>query len=136
MRGIQSYRRSAIEGASNEEILVMLLEAAIRREEAADAAMERGDRRAWVGEIHIARAIFLELRIALDHSLVPEVTAGLDRTYRWCVHHLTAVARSGDRAGLEKVRQVTGVIHATWVEALKIARAEQAGDRGTPESAA
>lgn len=120
MQGIKSYKRSSIEGATNEQLLILLVEAAIKRAENADEAMERGDRAAWVAEIHTARAIFVELRLALDHSLAPEVTAGLDRTYRWCIHHLTESSRTGDRARLAEVRRVSRVVHTTWTEAMRL----------------
>jgi len=124
MRGIQSYRRTTVEGAPNEDLLVMLVEAAIKREDAADEAMERNAREVWIAEIHVARSIFIELRRALDHSIAPDVTAGLDATYRWCIYHLTAAGRTGDRAVLAEVRRVTEVVYTTWTEAVRIAREE------------
>ena len=137
MRGIQSYRRSTIEGASNEELLILFIEKAISTQEEADGAMERGDRRAWQESIHKARAIFVELRSFLDHSLAPEITANLDRTYRWCIHHLTTSAKEGDRAMLAEVRRVTGLLHNTWVDAVRLARQDQhAQEAGKSGSAA
>jgi flagellar biosynthetic protein FliS len=126
MRGIHSYRRSTIEGATNEELLILFIERVITLEEEADGAMERGDRRAWQDAIHKARGIFVELRTFLDHSLAPEITANIDRTYAWCIHHLTASAKDGDRTLLAEVRRVTGLLHTTWVDAVRLARKEQA----------
>jgi flagellar biosynthetic protein FliS len=123
MRAIQSYQRTQLESAPGPDILVMLVEAALQREDAALAAMERGDRLAWVQELHVVRAIFLELRMALDHSLLPVVAASLDTTYKWCIHHLTVAGRTADKALLTQVRDVTTTLHETWTQAVGASRA-------------
>jgi flagellar biosynthetic protein FliS len=122
MRAIQSYARTRLESAPQEDLLVMLVEAALLRVDAADAAMERSDRGAWIREIHVARAIFLELRTALDHTAAPAVTGPLDATYRWCIHQLTAAGRTGDRTLIAEIRRVTEVLRRTWTAAVQATR--------------
>ena len=124
MRGLSSYRQSALEGARNDEILVMLIEKILERIDLADEYMGEGDRVSWVHELHQCRAIVIELRGALDHSMAPEITASIDRTYQWLLQHLTDSGRDGDRERLAEVRRVVGVVHHTWVEAVRLAREE------------
>lgn len=122
MRGIQSYRKSSVEGARQDELLLMLVETLVLRIERADAAMEAGARSEWNEHLRVSREILLELRTALDHALAPEITDGLDRTYRWLVFHLVAAGRTGDRERLAEVRRVAGVVLHTWTEAVRMAR--------------
>ncbi len=124
MRGLSSYRHSAVEGARNDEILVMLVEKLLQRIDLADEYMGEGDRGSWVFELHQCRAIIIELRNSLDHSMAPEMTASVDRTYQWILQHLTDAGRDGDRERLAEVRRVVGVVHQTWVEAVRLAREE------------
>ncbi len=122
MRAIASYRRTNIESAPNEELIVMLVEAALRREEAADAAMARGERLAWLTEVHGARSVFVELLLALDPNEKSALVTSLRDTYKWLLHHLTEAGRTGDRARLDEVRGVTDSVRVMWTEALRIHR--------------
>lgn len=124
MRALQAYRRTNIESAPNEELIVMLVEAALRREAAADAAMEAGDRTGWLLEIHGARSVFVELLVALDPSTQPEVAKTLSDTYRWIMHHLTEAGRTGDRERLGQVREVTDTVRTMWANAVRIHRGD------------
>ncbi|MES2640686.1 MAG: flagellar export chaperone FliS [Myxococcota bacterium] len=124
MRAIDSYRKTNIESAPNEELIVMLVEAALRREDAADAAMVRKDRTGWLMEIHGARSVFVELLVALDPTTQPEVAKALSDTYRWIMHHLTEAGRTGDRARLGEVRKVTDTVRTMWTNALRIHRGD------------
>lgn len=124
MRAIASYRKTNIESAPNEELIVMLVEAALRREDAADAAMERKDRTGWLMEIHGARSVFVELLVALDPTAQPDVARALADTYRWIMHHLTESGRTGDRARLAEVRNVTETVRVMWTNALRIHRGD------------
>ncbi|MDP2307118.1 MAG: flagellar export chaperone FliS [Pseudomonadota bacterium] len=124
MRAIKSYQRTNIESAPNEELIVMLVEAALRREVAADAAMARGDRTGWLTEIHGARSVFVELLVALDPTAQPEIAKALSDTYRWILHHLTEAGRTGDRVRLDEVRAVTDTVRTMWTNAVRIHRGD------------
>jgi flagellar biosynthetic protein FliS len=125
MRALANYRRTSVESASNEDLVVLLLEAAVQRQHNADAAMVAHDRSAWNKEIHVARAIFMELLSAFDPETPAEVLAPMAATYRWLIHHLTEAARNGDRVRLEQTLEVSGTVLDTWTRALKIHRGEE-----------
>jgi flagellar biosynthetic protein FliS len=135
MNAIASYRRNRLENAPNEDILVMLLNEAVRRELEAGICMENKDRAGWIGHIHVARAIFMELRMALDADTPPEISNPLRNTYSWCIHHLTDVAHSGDVTKLAEIQRVTAMVEDTWTRAVQISRGEtpEEPSEGTPE---
>ncbi len=120
MKGIAAYSRNRIESAPPEQILVMLLEKALEKEEVAREAILSGDRARRNAALHHTRAVFIELLSALDHSEAPEVTVPLANTWNWCLHQLLSVGRTGDLALLAKVEQVTRMMHETWVQAVAI----------------
>lgn len=124
MNPIQNYRRSSIENAPNEDILVMLVREAVRREVEARACIEANDRKGWIEHIHVARAIFIELRMAIDPETPIELATSLRNTYAWCIHHLNEVSRTGDLATLAEVQRVTELVADTWTRAVQMARGE------------
>lgn len=133
MRGIRGYERTRIESASNEDVLVLLLEGAVDRCRQADAAMEGGDRSLWNKHLHTVRAIFLELQMALDPAGGPELLTHLRNTYAWILHHSTEAAKTGDRQRLAEVQRVVEVMYTTWSQAVTMVR-ESSGE--TPEDSA
>jgi flagellar biosynthetic protein FliS len=119
MHGIAAYNRTTTNAAPNEQILLMLLEQAIRNQNRAIAAMEEGNRSAWAAELHNCRAIFLELVGAIDSDVAPEVSKNLQQTYGWCLHHLQEANKLGSAEGVRSVLRVTELLHSTWVQAVQ-----------------
>ncbi len=122
MSAIASYRRTQLEHASNEDILVMLVAEAVRREALAAECLAAGDHDGLVAHLHVARAVFIELRLAFDPSIAPGIAKSLVETYSWCIHQLTAVGRSRDQTLMAEVQRVTAVVEETWRKALEMAR--------------
>lgn len=118
MKGIEAYSRTRVESAPNEQLLVMLLEKAMEKELVAITAMQAGDRAAWNGAVHHARAIYIELLGALDGSFAPELARSVGTTWRWCIHQLGVAQRSGDHELVERVRAATATMHEAWVQAI------------------
>lgn len=125
-----------MEAASQEDVLVMLLEGALDRVDKADAAIAAGDRVGWNTHLHTVRAVFIELQMALDPAGPPELIASLRTTYGWVIHHATAVGKTGDRRVLGELRRVVALMYETWAKAVAMARdgahadAPAAGDEG------
>jgi flagellin-specific chaperone FliS len=111
-----------MEAASQEDVLVLLLEGALERVDKADAAMAAGDRVAWNTHLHTVRAIFIELQIALDPAGPPDLIGSLRNTYGWVIHHATSVAKTGDRAVMVEIRRVVALMYETWAKAVAMAR--------------
>lgn len=122
MSAIASYRRILLEHASNEDILVLLVAEAVRREALAAECIASGDFKGLVVHVHVARAIFIELRRAFDPTAAPQIAQSLLDTYGWCIHHLTAVVRTRDPVAMAEIQRVTGIIEDTWRRAVEITR--------------
>lgn len=118
MHGIAAYNRTST-NSPNEQILLLLLEQAIKNQNRAIAAMEEGNRTAWATEIHNCRAIFLELVGSLDTSMAPEIARNLQQTYGWCLHHLQEASKTGNAETVRSVLRVTDLLHSTWAEAVQ-----------------
>jgi flagellar biosynthetic protein FliS len=119
MHGIAAYNRTTTNAAPNEQILLMLLEQAIRNQNRAIASMEEGNRSAWSAEIHNCRAIFLELVGAIDAEIAPEIAKNLQQTYGWCLHHLQEANKVGNAEQVRSVLRVTELLHSTWIQAVQ-----------------
>jgi len=132
MRGIAAYGRTTTASAPNEQLLLMLLEQALRNQNRAIAAMEEGNRSVWAAELHNARAIFLELVGAIDHELAPEIARNLQQTYGWCIHHLVEASKSGKPADVRAVQQVTELLYSTWTQAIQKWYEETAAQTADP----
>ena len=111
---ILTYRNNV----SNEQLLLLLLERAMRDEAAAIQAIAENDRPRWIGEIVHARSIYLELLSALDHSVAPEVTQNLRRTYTWALHQLSEACRTGESVTVQRVLEATASLYEGWMEAI------------------
>ena len=118
MHGIAAYNRTVTQ-APNEQILLMLLEQAIRNQNRAIEAMEEGNRSVWASELHNCRAIFLELVGAIDAEMAPEIAKNLQQTYGWCLHHLQEATKTGNADTVRSVLRVTEILHSTWIQAVQ-----------------
>jgi flagellar biosynthetic protein FliS len=118
MHGIAAYNRTVTQ-APNEQILLMLLEQAIRNQNRAIEAMEEGNRSVWAAELHNCRAIFLELVGAIDADMAPEIARNLQQTYGWCLHHLQEATKTGNADTVRSVLRVTEILHSTWIQAVQ-----------------
>ncbi len=123
MNPFQSYRQNSVQTASNEQVLLMLLEAAINDQVEAVEAMEKHDRAGWINRIHHCRSIFVELMSALDHEAAPAITRNLHLVYAWCLHHLNQAQRTGNVDTMANVHRVTCSLYSTWSEALALSEA-------------
>lgn len=119
MSTIDAYRSAQIQHAPPEQILLLLLERAVKDQSAALDAMDRGARLTWVAQINHARSIFIELQSALDHTLSPQLSRHLHEVYGWALHHLARAARDGDPELLRAVQTVTLSLHEAWTAAIE-----------------
>lgn len=133
MPRIQAYRTTQLHSAPNEQVLILLLERALRDQDEAIDAMERGARLTWVAQLNHCRAIFVELQSALDHAVAPELTRNLHQVYAWVLHQLARAAKDGNLEVLQAVRRVTVTLHEAWTTT--VARAADETEPALAESA-
>ncbi|MFH1466313.1 MAG: flagellar export chaperone FliS [Pseudomonadota bacterium] len=119
MQGIRQYQTTALHTAPRETVLLLLLEAAIEREDAAIEALQAGDTSEAREHLAFTRNVFSELMLALDHELAPELSARLHRLYLWCLRDLARAGSTRDPAIVEGVRKVTLSLLETWTTAVE-----------------
>lgn len=119
MRGLQQYKTTALETAPRETLLLMLLEAAIEREDRAIEAIEAGDKATALEHLAFTREVFSELMVSLDHNLAPALTNQLRRLYLWCIRELARAGSAQDVSAVQGVKRVTESLLTTWSEAVE-----------------
>jgi flagellar biosynthetic protein FliS len=119
MQGIRQYQSTALHTAPKETLLLMLLEAAIERQEAAVEALRSGDIKVAREHLSFTRNVFSELMLALDHELAPQLSARLHGLYLWSFRELARAGRERDPSIVEGVLKVTQSLLGTWTEAVE-----------------
>ncbi|MDP6932827.1 MAG: flagellar export chaperone FliS [Myxococcota bacterium] len=122
MRGIAEYKTVDVESASREQLVVMLMEAAIRRQHQAIAAIEAENSEEGRAHLQRAREIYAELAGSLDHAVQPEMCNNLHRLYSWCIAELGRASRECDSSVISTTIKVSQVLYEAWEHV-----AEQAG---------
>jgi flagellar biosynthetic protein FliS len=119
MQGIRQYQNTALHTAPRETLLLLLLEAALEREDSAVEALQGGDLGLAREHLSFARNVFSELMLALDHEMAPELAARLHRLYLWCLRELARAGSTRDPTIVEGVRKVTQSLLDTWTTAVE-----------------
>ena len=89
MRGISAYKNVSLESSDQRKLVVMCFEALIRRQNSAVAAFEDKKFIDGVEHVRIAREIYCELLVGLDHEAAPDMTSNLAGLYHYCIRELT-----------------------------------------------
>jgi flagellar protein FliS len=117
MRGINQYKSVSLHSASNEQLVVMLYEAAVRYQILAVDAIEGGEKKEARENLRKVREIFSELMIALDVPSAPELAGNLTELYRWLIREISEVGMSLEAERLEKTLEVTTQLLEGWGDA-------------------
>lgn len=103
--GYQAYRRTQIETAPPEQLILMLYDGAIRFARSARRAIEAGDRQKAHRDLTRTQDVISELISSLDLEAGGEIAANLYRLYRYLYQRLVQ-ANVG-----KKVEPIDEVIH-------------------------
>lgn len=123
--GYQKYKKTSVESASREKLLLLMYEGAIKFTKRAIMACEEND----IAErgLNIGRAydIILELMNTLNHDLGGDVAKNLEQLYMFIIDQYTQANISGDTKPLNDALQILETLHQGWVEAIeKLKKAE------------
>ena len=88
MRGLAAYKSVSLQSSDQRKLVVMCFEALIRRQTRAQEAYETGQFVEGTEHLRIAREIFAELLIGLDHDAAPDMTSNLGGLYHFCIREL------------------------------------------------
>lgn len=117
--GLGAYKKTSVETASKEQILLMLYQAAIKN---CKKAMEAIDQKniAKKGEyIGKMQDIVVELSNSLDFEVGGEVAKELSSLYDYILYASTQANIKIDKAQLEGCLRVLNTLYDGWTEAIK-----------------
>jgi flagellar secretion chaperone FliS len=119
------YRNNQILTASQEQILLLLYDGAIRFCRQAIVACEAGDHQEKQGRISKTFAIIDEFSNSLNHDIGGDIAIDLERLYDFMLRQLNEARREDSCDKLKVVENLLIDLRATWGEAVEINKKEQ-----------
>ena len=117
MPGIDDYRRSSNEVATNEQLVLRAFEKAITLLWESNAQLEEGDIVAAVPNLHIARSIFSELLSSLDFDSSEELATELKNLYVFVLREISAAGFEGSTERLQNAISVSEQLYEGFYNA-------------------
>lgn len=122
----QKYKKTSIQSASKEKILLLLYEGAIRFTKKAILAIDNSDIADRGLNIGKAYDIILELNNTLNHEVGGEIAANLEQLYMFCTDRLTEANIKGAKKPLEDVVKVLTPLYEGWKQAIEQLKKQEA----------
>ena len=122
--GAQAYKKTSVETASKEQILLMLYQAAIKHCKKAIESIEKNNL-ARKGE-HIGKLqdIIIELASSLDFEVGGELAGELSSLYDYILHASTQANMNIDTAPLLECLNILNTLYDGWNQAIKSLKKE------------
>lgn len=120
------YQQNQIYTASQEQILLMLYDGAIRFCRQAIEASESGDVPYKLGRIAKVFAIVTEFSNSLKHDIGGKIAEDLDGLYHFMLKELGKARTDTTGKHLKNVEQLLVDLRQTWAEAVQVNQKEQA----------
>lgn len=120
--GLGQYKKTSVETASREQILLMLYQAAIKNCKKAMEAIEAKNvakKGEYIGKL---QDIIVELSNSLDFEVGGEVAKELNSLYDYMMFATTQANIKIDKQPLEGVLRVLNTLYEGWSEAVKSLR--------------
>jgi flagellar protein FliS len=121
---MNQYQQNQIMTASQEQILIMLYDGAIRFCRQAITASEAGDVAEKLGRIAKTYAIVTEFSNSLNHEIGGDIAADLDGLYHFMLRELNKARTDTSGEHLRSVEKLLVDLRLTWGEAVEINRKE------------
>lgn len=115
----KQYKKTSIESANKEKLLLLMYEGAIRFVKLAITAIDNKDIAGRGLNIGKAYAVVIELSSTLDHSVGGEVAENLDSLYRFMTDKLTQANIRSDKQALEDVLKILNTLYSGWKQAIE-----------------
>ncbi|MEZ4872437.1 MAG: flagellar export chaperone FliS [Bdellovibrionales bacterium] len=126
----QQYKKTSIESASREKLLLLMYEGAIRYVKKAMIAVDANDISERGLNIGKAYDVVLELNNTLDHEIGGEIAANLEQLYMFITDKLTEANVTGSKQPLEDVLRILTTLYEGWKQAVeKIKKQESAPEK-------
>lgn len=121
---MNQYQQNQVMMASQEQILIMLYDGAIRFCRQAIAASEAGNISEKLGRISKVFAIITEFSSSLNHEIGGEIAADLDGLYHFMLRELNKARKDTSGEHLRNVEKLLVDLRLTWGEAVEINKKE------------
>jgi flagellar secretion chaperone FliS len=118
--GYTKYKKTSIESAGREKLLLMLYEGAIRFTKRAIIAAEKGDIPGRCENISKSYDIILELMNTLDFKVGGDVAKNLEQLYMFMTDELTRANITGKQEHLKNVLKILETLYDGWKEAIEL----------------
>ncbi len=123
--GYAKYKKTSVESASREKLLLMLYEGAIKFTKRAIIAAENKDIATRGENITKAYDIILELMNTLDFKVGGEVAENLEQLYMFITDELTRANITGKTEHLNNVLKILQTLYDGWKEAVEILKKKE-----------
>lgn len=113
------YKKTAIESASKEKLLLLMYEGAIRFVRKAMVAIDENniaDRGLYIGK---AFDVIMELNNTLDHEVGGEIAQNLEGLYMFMTDRLTQANIHSNKKDLEEVLKLLTTLYEGWKQAIE-----------------
>ena len=121
---MNQYQHNQVMTASQEQILLMLYDGAIKFCRQAIAASEAGNVGEKLGRIAKTFAIITEFSNSLNHEIGGEIAADLDGLYHFMLRELGKARKDTSGDSLRSVEKLLVDLRLTWGEAVEINKKE------------
>lgn len=121
-RFTHEYQKSAVQGASPIQLIVMMYDGALRFMEAGRHAMQQKDLEKQNANLQKAQRVVVELMACLDMKNGGEVAKNLFALYSYVVDELVQANMSDDLKAVERSIKVISDLRESWSELQKSVR--------------
>jgi flagellar protein FliS len=124
--GLGAYKKTSVQTASKEQVLLMLYQAAIKNCKKAIEAIEAkqvAKKGEFIGKL---QDIIIELNNSLDHEVGGEISKELSSLYDYMIYSSTQANIKIDKEPLLGVLNVLDTLYDGWASAVKSLRAKEA----------
>lgn len=120
--GYTAYKNNSVNFASKEQLLLMLLDGAVKFAKMARQAITDKDIKKAHENLMKTQNIFIELRVTLDVNQGGEWARNLAKVYDFIIENLRKVNFKKDGELLDQTMPIIEDIRNTWNEAYKISK--------------
>lgn len=117
--GYSKYKRTSIESASKEKVLLMLYEGAIRFIKQAKEANQNKDVKVRGEMIGKAYDIVMELASSLDFKINEGIATNLEQLYIYIMEELTRANITGQEKHLDNSLKILNILYDGWLKAVE-----------------
>lgn len=127
MNGYGKYKKTSVESASKEKLLLMLYEGAIKFTKQAREAAEQKNVKERGELIGKAYDIIMELASTLDFKVGGSMAANLEQLYIYVMEEFTRANITGDVKHLDNALKVLTILYDGWSKAIESLKKESQG---------